>query len=66
MHFLGKGGINKMRTLTYSIWSKRGQHVIDCERNDVYIRFDGKIGYIDTVGRFIEDDDLTINSVEIK
>lgn len=54
-----------MKLLTYSIWSRKGQHVIDCDRNEVYIRFDGKIGYIDTVGRFIEDDDLVINSVEI-
>ena len=55
-----------MRHLTYSIWSKRNQQVVDCDRQDVYIRFDGKIGYIDTVGLFHEDDDLTINSVEIK
>lgn len=54
-----------MRRLTYTIWSKSGQHVVDCDRNDIYIRFDGKIGYIDTVGLFHEDDDLTVNSVEI-
>lgn len=55
-----------MRRVTYSIWSLKGQKVVDCEREDVYIRFDGKIGYIDTVGRFIEDDDLRVNSVEVK
>lgn len=55
-----------MRRVTYSIWSKKGQGVIDCEREDAYIRFDGKVGRIDTVGRFIEDDDLVFNSVEIK
>lgn len=55
-----------MRRVTYSIWSKKGQRVIDCEREDAYIRFDGKVGRIDTVGRFIEDDDLVFNSVEVK
>ena len=55
-----------MRRVTYSIWSKKGQCVIDCEREDAYIRFDGKVGRIDTVGRFIEDDDLVFNSVEVK
>lgn len=55
-----------MKKLTYSIWDKESQSVVDCEEDDVYIRYDGKIGYVDTVGRFVEDDNLTINSVEIK
>lgn len=55
-----------MKLLTYSIWDKTGQFVVDCEANDVYIRYDGKIGYIDTVGRFVEDDNLVINSLEVK
>ena len=55
-----------MKLLTYSIWDKKSQSVVDCEKKDVYIRHDGKIGFIDTVGLFHEVDDLTINSVEIK
>lgn len=55
-----------MKLVTYSIWSKGEQHVIDCDKRDVYIRFDGKIGFIDTVGLFHENDDLTINEINIK
>ena len=55
-----------MRKVTYGIWSLKDQKVVDCDREDVYIRFDGKIGRIDTVGRFVEDDDLRVNSVEVK
>ena len=55
-----------MRKVTYSIWSLKGQEVVDCEREDAYIRFDGKIGRIGADGRFIEDDDLRVNSLEVK
>lgn len=54
-----------MKKLSYSIWSKQQQKVIDCEKEDVYIKHNGKIGYIDTVGRFHEDDDLIINDIMI-
>lgn len=55
-----------MKLLTYSVWSRYEQCVVDCNKEEIYIRSDGKIGYIDTTGRFIEDDDLVINSLEIK
>lgn len=55
-----------MRRLKYSIWNKAKQKVVDCELENIYIRYDGKIGYIDTVGRFIEDDELTINRLELE
>lgn len=54
-----------MKILKYEIWNKEFQFVEDCNKNDIFIRYDGKIGYIDTVGRFIEDDNLCINKIEI-
>ena len=54
-----------MKLLKYEIWNKKLQCVVNCDINDVFIRYDGKIGFIDTVGRFIEDDDLCINKIEI-
>ena len=55
-----------MKRLTYTIWNKDTQKLEDCLKHDIYVRCDGKVGYITTVGEFVEYDELVVNSVEIK
>lgn len=54
-----------MKLLKYEIYNKKLQCIEDCYRKYIFIRHDGKIGYIDTDGRFIEDENLVINKIEI-
>lgn len=56
-----------MKRLIYTIWDKEKQEVVDLEIHDnIFIAHDGKIGYIDTVGRFHENDNLCINDIIVK
>lgn len=54
-----------MKKLTYTIWDKEKQEVVDCERYDIYIKHNGEVGIIDTVGQFHECENLCINDIII-